>query len=475
MSSDSIDSEVLSWRRRKDQRPQEILQAARHLLEEQGASATSMAQIAKLCGVSEATLYKYYENKQDLINQVLADWATPFIEDLLSELPTLDGTRAKLVCIAVSFLQSNMQTPRLHKVFYQELRWSDYRGSILHRLNHRFANSVVQIVEAARAAGELRADLEPTMVRDMLFGGLEHIAMRTSFAGRTIDIDAAAAAYVDLMIAGMACRASAPVRQQRAETKAQPTAGLIVEQLGAVLLLTINRPDQRNAIDMATSTAIDAWIDQAESDDAIGCVVLTGAGDRAFCAGMDLKEAARIGAGHGLIPGRGFAGITERVRKKPLIVAANGVAVAGGFEIALAADIILAADHASFGLSEVKRGMFAFAGGIQRLARQVPRSMAMSMILSGELVAAQRLHELGVVSELVPGPELRARALAVAEQMLANSWPALMNSKKLYDLAVDLPIPYGLRQGKEMGMETLSSADSVEGIAAFAGGRPASF
>jgi len=141
----------------------------------------------------------------------------------------------------------------------------------------------------------------------------------------------------------------------------------------------------------------------------------------------------------------------------------------------LAADIILAADHASFGLSEVKRGMFAFAGGIQRLARQVPRSMAMSMILSGELVAAQRLHELGVVSELVPGPELRARALAVAEQMLANSWPALMNSKKLYDLAVDLPIPHGLRQGKEMGMETLSSADSVEGIAAFAGGRPASF
>lgn len=485
MTGETADSDSLAWRRRKEQRPQEILQAARQLVEEHGASATSMSQIAKLSGVSEATLYKYYENKQDLINQVLADWAMPFIVDLLDELPKVTGTREKLVLIARSFLRSNVQTPRLHRVFYQELRWSNYRGSELHRLNHRFANSVVEIVEAACAAGELRADIRPRMVRDMLFGGLEHISMRTSFIGREIDIEAEAEAYVDLMLAGM---------QQTGEKKmvvalpapvAAPVVapvvaavegdGLLVERHGPVRLLTINRPAQRNAIDAATSRAIDAQIEAAEADPETGCVILTGAGDIAFCAGMDLKEAARIGAGHGLIPGRGFAGITERQRTKPLIVAVNGVAVAGGFEIALAADVILAADHATFGLSEVKRGMFAFAGGIQRLARQVPRSMAMSMILSGELVPAARLHEMGVVSELVPAAQLRDRALGFAQAMLANSWQALGLSKQLYDLAVDLPIPEALRRGKEMGQPTLASADSREGISAFAGGRVADF
>jgi enoyl-CoA hydratase/carnithine racemase/AcrR family transcriptional regulator len=477
VTGETADSDSLAWRRRKEQRPQEILQAARQLVEEHGASATSMSQIAKLSGVSEATLYKYYENKQDLINQVLVDWAMPFIIDLLDELPRVTGTREKLVLIARSFLRSNVQTPRLHRVFYQELRWSNYRGSELHRLNHRFANSVVEIVEAACAAGELRADIRPRMVRDMLFGGLEHISMRTSFIGRDIDIEAEAEAYVDLMLSGMrhtgekklAAAPPAPV------VAAVEGDGLVVERHGPVRLLTINRPAQRNAIDAATSRAIDAQIEAAEADPETGCVILTGAGDIAFCAGMDLKEAARIGAGHGLIPGRGFAGITERQRTKPLIVAVNGVAVAGGFEIALAADVILAAEHATFGLSEVKRGMFAFAGGIQRLARQVPRSMAMSMILSGELVPAARLHEMGVVSELVPAAQLRNRALGFAQAMLANSWQALALSKRLYDLSVDLSIPEALRRGKEMGQPTLASADSREGISAFAGGRVADF
>ena len=244
--------------------------------------------------------------------------------------------------------------------------------------------------------------------------------------------------------------------------------GLIVERAGSVLFLTINRPHCRNAIDAATSLAIDQQIDLAETDPTIGAVILTGTGDIAFCSGMDLKEAARIGAGHGLIPGRGFAGITERQRTKPLIAAINGIAVAGGFEIALAADMIIAADHARFGLSEVKRGLFAFAGGIQRLARQIPRSAAMSMILNGEPVSAARLFELGVVSEVVPAAQLRARTLDFAQAMLANSWEAICNGKLLYDIAVDLPIVQALRVGQAMGQPTLDSADSRAGITAFA-------
>ncbi|WP_439532150.1 enoyl-CoA hydratase-related protein [Polymorphobacter sp.] len=474
------DGEPLAWRRRKDQRPPEILTAARQLIEEHGAAGTSMAQIAKLSGISEATVYKYFSSKQDLINQVLAAWATPFVERLTVELSKTVGIRAQLTLIAVRFLRSIEETPKLHRVFYQELRWSNYRGSELHRLNHQFAQSVVDIVRQADAAGELRHGINPTMIRDMLFGGLEHITMRTSFIGRAIDVEAEAARYVDLILSGMLkpneiATAPRPEPMTAMPAITSPAPGLIVERQGGALLLTINRPTRRNAIDAATSQSISAHIDEAEADPGIGCVILTGAGDIAFCAGMDLKEAAVIGAGQGLIPGRGFAGITERQRTKPLIAAINGIAVAGGFELALASDIIIAADHAQFGLSEVKRGMFAFAGGIQRLARQIPRSAAMSIILSGEPIPASRLFDLGVVSELVPADQLRARALAFAQAMLANSWDAIQNGKQLYDMAVDMPIPEALRVGKAIGLATLTSADTREGIAAFADNRTADF
>ena len=138
------------------------------------------------------------------------------------------------------------------------------------------------------------------------------------------------------------------------------TSGLIVERHGAVCLLTINREHARNSLDAATSQAMDEAITAAEADPDLGATIVTGTGDRAFCAGMDLKEAERIGAGHGLIPGRGFGGITERQRNKPLIAAINGAAVAGGFEIMMACDLVFAAEHAVMGVSEVKRGLFAF-------------------------------------------------------------------------------------------------------------------
>lgn len=250
-------------------------------------------------------------------------------------------------------------------------------------------------------------------------------------------------------------------------------ADLIVERRGGILLLTINREHVRNAIDAATAAAIDKALTEGDADPAVGAFVLTGIGSRAFCSGMDIKEAARIGAGHGLIPGRGFAGITQGRRNKPLIAAVNGIAVAGGLEIALACDLIFAADHAQFGLSEIKRGLFAFAGGIQRLAQQVPRATAMAIILTGEAVSAQRLHQLGVITEVVPAADLLARSLEVTAGILTYSGEAIRNAKQLFEMAVDAPLDQSLRFGNAFGQATLNSAVSREGVKAYAEHRPA--
>ena len=239
-------------------------------------------------------------------------------------------------------------------------------------------------------------------------------------------------------------------------------------RLGAVLILTIDREARRNALDAAMSIAIDVAITAAEADPAIGTILLTGSGERAFCAGMDLKEAAEKGAGGGLIPGRGFAGITERRRTKPLIVAVNGPAVAGGFEIALAADIVIAAAHATFALAEVKRGLFAFAGGIQRLARAVPRATALGLILTGEPITAARALELGLITEIVPSADLMPRAIAVAAAIAAFDPATLQRAMLLYDMAAAAPIDESLRFGRAFGEETLGSGASLAAIAAYA-------
>ncbi|MGF7154817.1 enoyl-CoA hydratase/isomerase family protein [Novosphingobium gossypii] len=252
-------------------------------------------------------------------------------------------------------------------------------------------------------------------------------------------------------------------------------AGLIVERRSAVCLLTIDRDHARNALDAATSRLMDQAISDAEADPKVGAVIVTGTGNRAFCSGMDLKEAEQIGAGHGLIPGRGFGGITERRRSKPLIAAINGTAVAGGFEIMMACDMVFAAEHALMGLSEVKRGLFAFAGGIQRLATQVPRATALAMIMTGELLPARRLYELGVVTEVVPGDALLNRALEVTQAMLVNSWQAINNGRELYELSTGMNTGQALAVGNAWGKATLASADSREGIAAYTAKRDAQF
>lgn len=246
--------------------------------------------------------------------------------------------------------------------------------------------------------------------------------------------------------------------------------GLIIERRGALLILTIDRESRRNALDSATSGALDEAIAAGEADPDVAVLIVTATGDRAFCSGMDMKEAAAVGPGSGLLPGRGFGGITERRRSKPLIAAVNGAAVAGGFEIALACDIVIAADHAIFALAEVKRGMFAFAGGIQRLARMVPRQTALAIILTGEPISATRMLYLGLVSEVVPTAELHDRAIAVGNLIAGFSQEGVRNAKLLHDLAADTAIDDSLRFGRAWGEATLGSDAIRDGIAAFASG-----
>jgi AcrR family transcriptional regulator len=193
---------AVAWRRRKDQRRPEILAAARTLIEAQGASRVSIARIAAEAGVSEATVYNYFPGKQALVDEVLREWAMPYIEQLTAELRSIVELRSRLVLIATRFLRSTEQTPKLHRVYYSEIRWEDYRGSEIHRLNARFTRSFVETVESGIASGEIEPGTDPAMFRDMLFGGLEHIAQRTLLAGRPLEIEPTAARYVDLMLQG---------------------------------------------------------------------------------------------------------------------------------------------------------------------------------------------------------------------------------------------------------------------------------
>lgn len=247
--------------------------------------------------------------------------------------------------------------------------------------------------------------------------------------------------------------------------------GLIIDREGAVLTLTIDRPEASNALDSRTSAAMDAAITEAEADESIAVIILTGAGERAFCAGMDMKEAAAEGAGRGLVPGRGFAGVTERQRTKPLIAAVNGAAVAGGFELCLACDLVYAAEHAVFGLSEVKRGLFAFAGGVQRLARTTPRAAAMQMILTGDTESAARLYELGLISAVFSRETLMTEARAAAARIAAYDRSAVRNAKLLFDLAAEMPVEQSLKLGGAFGRATLAAPGAGAGVAAYARGR----
>uniref|UniRef100_UPI000933755D crotonase/enoyl-CoA hydratase family protein n=1 Tax=Rhodococcus marinonascens TaxID=38311 RepID=UPI000933755D len=184
-----------------------------------------------------------------------------------------------------------------------------------------------------------------------------------------------------------------------------------VEQQGGVQVITLNRPEVRNAINTATAVAIAKALDQLDDRSDLVAGVITGAGGT-FCTGMDLK--AFLAGERPSVEGRGFAGITEKSSEKPLIAAVEGYAVAGGFEIVLACDLIVASETAVFGLPEVKRGLLAGGGGLLRLPRRVPHQLAVEWSLTGDYFSAAVAHDARLLNRLVPEGQALDEALALA-------------------------------------------------------------
>ena len=240
---------------------------------------------------------------------------------------------------------------------------------------------------------------------------------------------------------------------------------LLIEQRGHVAVLTINRPEARNAINRATALAIDAALNDAATNDDIWVVVLTGAGDKAFSAGMDLKAFA---TGEFPITENGFGGITQRTFPKPLIAAVNGSALAGGFEIMISCDMVVAAEHASFGIPEAKRGLIAGGGGLIRLAKRIPLAIAYEMALTGDPVTAERAFSLGLVNQVVPAEQLLDAALALAERIAANAPLAVRTSKSVVRQSLELTDAEAWELNNEQFGMIGRSADAMEGAIAFA-------
>jgi enoyl-CoA hydratase len=243
---------------------------------------------------------------------------------------------------------------------------------------------------------------------------------------------------------------------------------LSLERRGGVLLMTMDRPEARNAIDQALASAIAAAVDELDSDDRLAVGVLTGAGGT-FCAGMDLKAFAR---GERSSTARGFGGITESPPEKPLIAAVEGWAVALGCELALACDLIVAARGARFGIPEVKRGLVAAAGGLSRLPHALPYPLAMELALTGEPLSAERAHALGMVNRLTEPGEALDEALVLAEQIASNAPLAVRTSKWIMSTAVGWNDADLWRRQAERVAEVMSSRDALEGATAFAEKRP---
>jgi enoyl-CoA hydratase len=242
-------------------------------------------------------------------------------------------------------------------------------------------------------------------------------------------------------------------------------SAVLTERRDRLLVITINRPDQRNAVNAAVATGIAAAMDELDDDADLSIGVITGAG-KGFCSGMDLKAFV---AGESAWAGdRGFAGITHRPSVKPLIAAIEGFAVAGGLEVALSCDLIVAARGARLGIPEVKRSLVAAGGGLLRLPRVLPRNVAMELALTGDPISAERGHELGLVNRLAePGGALDA-ALELAAAIAQNGPLALAASKRILVESTDWPDAEFFTRQREIAGPVMSSQDAREGATAFA-------
>jgi enoyl-CoA hydratase len=244
---------------------------------------------------------------------------------------------------------------------------------------------------------------------------------------------------------------------------------VVVERRGHVLVITINRPEARNALDGAAARALAAAADELDADAALRVGVLTGAGGT-FCAGMDLKAWMR--GDKPMIAGRGFGGITMTPPRKPLIAAVEGYALAGGFELMLACDLVVAAAGSRFGVPEVKRALVAGGGGALLLPQRIPFAAAMELLLTGEQITAARAEQLGLVNRLVPDGTALDGALALAELIAANGPLAVAVTKQIARAQADWTVAEGWQRQEELFKPVFDSADAREGATAFAEKRP---
>ncbi|UNK71907.1 crotonase/enoyl-CoA hydratase family protein [Microbacterium sp. H1-D42] len=239
---------------------------------------------------------------------------------------------------------------------------------------------------------------------------------------------------------------------------------VLEETRDGILILTLNRPRAKNAIDLVTATHIAGALDRFDADPALRVCVIHGAGG-SFCAGMDLKAFA---AGQiPIIEGRGFAGIVEQPPRKPVIAAVEGYALGGGFEIALACDLIVAGSDARFGLPEVSRGITANGGGLLRLRERVPYHVAMELILTGRMLGAAEAAELHLVNRMVePGTALEG-ALELAAAIVRNAPLALQVSKAVFTRSAEWPLDERFARQREATAVIRGSNDAKEGARAF--------
>jgi enoyl-CoA hydratase len=237
------------------------------------------------------------------------------------------------------------------------------------------------------------------------------------------------------------------------------------EAEGGVLLVTIDRPEARNAVNAAVAQGIAAALDRLDADDELRAGILTGAGGF-FSAGMDLKAFVAGESPH--VEGRGFAGIVQRPPRKPLIAAIEGFALAGGFEVALACDLIVAARDARVGIPEVKRSLVAAGGALIRLPKRIPYHLAMELALTGEPIGAERAHAVGIVNRLAEPGQAVEVARELARAIARNAPLALDASKRILASAQDWSEEEAWQRQAEIAGPVFASEDAREGATAFA-------
>lgn len=243
------------------------------------------------------------------------------------------------------------------------------------------------------------------------------------------------------------------------------------EQRGPFAVITINRPEARNAINGDVAAGIEESIDRVEADDSIWVGILTGV-PPVFCAGADLKALNSGNAGGLQTKKGGFAGFVQRERTKPVIAAVDGPALAGGTEIVLAADLVVASTTATFGIPEVKRSLVAAAGGLFRMGRKIPLNVTMELALTGDPIDAARAHHFGLVNRLVEPGQALDEAIKLAEQITANAPIAVRESRKIVLEATNADDEIGWRMSAEGIGRAMASEDLQEGLTAFIEKRP---